>query len=321
MAIPVIVLFAPTATGKTALSLKLFGKGSFTFFKGKAELISADSMQVYRQLDIGTAKPTADERALLPHHLIDILNYDEQFSVSDFISMADSLCADIWGRGKIPLVVGGTGFYIRSFLMGLPATPESDENVRLALKKRIQNEGRKALHDELRKLDPFSAEKININDEYRIIRALEVYALSGKPRSSFSAGANLRNGFDFLTFVLERDRKELYERIEKRVDEMFESGLKAEVESLIRDGADSSMPGMKAIGYREWFSGDRNSSEGIEKIRTEIKHSSRKYAKKQLTFMADIPGAKRIFLGDESASEEKISLLVQEFLSKYGQFY
>lgn len=102
---------------------------------------------------------------------------------------------------------------------------------------------------------------------------------------------------------------------------MFESGLKDEVESLIRDGADSSMPGMKAIGYREWFSGDRNSAEGIEKIRSEIKHSSRKYAKKQFTFMADIPGAKRIFLGDESASEKKISLLVQEFLSKYGQFY
>jgi len=321
MAIPVIVLFAPTASGKTALSLKLFGEGSRSFFKGKAELVSADSMQVYRHLDIGTAKPTAAERALLPHHLIDILDYDEQFSVSDFVSMADSLCVDIWKRGKIPLVLGGTGFYVRSFLMGLPDTPESDENIRLSLKKRIQKEGRKALHDELRRLDPFSAEKININDEYRIIRALEVYALSGKPRSSFSAGGSLREGFDFLTLVLERDRKELYERIEKRVDEMFELGLKDEVESLIRDGADSSMPGMKAIGYREWFSGDRNSAEGIEKIRSEIKHSSRKYAKKQLTFMADIPGAKRIFLGDESASEEKISLLVQEFLSKYGQFY
>lgn len=318
MKIPVITIFAPTATGKTALALNLFAKGSRSFFKEKAELVSADSMQVYRKLNIGTAKPTLEEQKILPHHLIDILDYDEQFSVSDFVEKADEACDEIWKRKKIPLVIGGTGFYIRNFIFGLPKTPVSDEDLRNELKKRIKIEGKEALHEELKKADPVSASKINVNDEYRIIRALEVYKLTGKPRSSFFVNESLRNKYDFLTIVLDKNRKLLYEKINLRVDKMFEMGLKEEVFSLMKEGATKEMPGMKGIGYREWFLYDWKTCEGIEKIKAEIKHSSRKYAKKQYTFMNDIPFSKKINADNEKLMIEEVSELVKDFFSKYN---
>lgn len=320
MGIPVITVFAPTATGKTALALNLFGEGSRSFFKGKAELVSADSMQVYRKLDIGTAKPDKEEQKLLRHHLIDILDFDEQFSVSDFVAKADFLCEDIHSRGKIPFVAGGTGFYIRSFLLGLPETPPSDEALRSELKKRIKIEGKDVFYKKLKDVDPISAEKINPNDEYRIIRALEVFMISEKPRSAFEMNTKLREKFDFCTIILERSRNSLYERIERRVDSMFDSGLEEEVRNLIEnEGAEPDMPGMKAIGYREWFSGDRFSAEGVEMIKSEIKHSSRKYAKKQYTFMNDIPSAKKINADDEEKMFSEVSETINDFLLMCGK--
>lgn len=313
--IPVVVIFAPTATGKTALCLNIFGKGSHSFFKAKGELISADSMQVYRGLDIGTAKPDNFEKEQLTHHLIDVLDFNEQFNVSDFIQKADELCESIFSQKKIPVVAGGTGFYIRNFLLGLPETPESNEDLRQALIQRCKIEGKEKLYQELEKIDPESAEKINPNDEYRILRALEVFYLTGKPRSCFKLNTQLREKYNFCIIILEREREELYERINRRVDLMFEAGLKKEVTDLISKGATEQMPGMQAIGYREWFLHDYNTQEGIEKIKYEIKRNSRKYAKKQYTFMKDIPGAHIVDASDEEKTLMQVTEIIKNTFS------
>ncbi|MEE0885458.1 MAG: tRNA (adenosine(37)-N6)-dimethylallyltransferase MiaA [Treponema sp.] len=313
MRIPVIVLFAPTASGKTALSIKLFGKSSLSCFKDKAELISADSMQVYKGLDIGTAKPDENERKELKHHLIDILEPDCQFSVADFVSRADSCCSEIFSRGKIPLVAGGTGFYIRNFILGLPETPVSDEKIRNQLKERIKKEGKEILYAELKSVDPESAAKINVNDEYRICRALEVFYSTGKPRSSFKMSTKMRENFNFKVLILETPREKLYERINLRVEKMFENGLEQEIHSLYKKGFGKSAPGMQAIGYREWFLEDGTLRSDSEQVLLEIQHDSRKYAKKQYTFMADIPGAVKI----DASDDEKMYLEVQRNLKQY----
>ena len=310
MRIPVVVLFAPTASGKTALSIKLFGKSSLFCFKGRAELVSADSMQVYKGLDIGTAKPDENEKNELPHHLIDILEPDEQFSVADFVSMADSCCREIYGRGKIPLVAGGTGFYIRNFIMGLPETPVSDEKIRNSLKERIKNEGNEALYAELESVDAESAAKINVNDGYRICRALEVFYSTGKPRSSFKISSKMRENYDFKVIVLEAERAKLYEKINFRVEKMFERGLAGEVRALYEKGFGKSAPGMQAIGYREWFLDDGSLRSDVENVIQEIKRDSRKYAKKQYTYISGIPGALKI----DASDEEKMIFEVQKAL-------
>ena len=180
----VLVIFAPTASGKTALTRELFSPQGSHFIL-KAEIISADSQAVYKEMDIGTAKPESDLQKEIPHHLINLLTPDQQYNVSDFVNAADKACEEIAVRGNLPVVVGGTGFYIRNFLYGLAPTPVSDEKLRKELKERIAREGNQVLYEELKKIDPESAAKIHPNDAYRICRALEVYYLSGKKRSEF----------------------------------------------------------------------------------------------------------------------------------------
>ena len=265
-------------------------------------------------VDIGTAKPTKIEQQELPHHLIDILDIDEQFTVSDFIKKADSLCETIYKKGKIPLVLGGTGFYIRNFLLGLSKAPESNLQIRSKIKERMTVEGNKKLYYELKSVDPVYAKRIHINDEYRIIRALEVYYSTGKALSSYGENDQLRSQYDFATIILTRDRKELYERIDQRVEEMFKEGLPEEVQKLVKEGYDFNSPGMKAIGYSEFF----NSQSGVlrndlENIKNEIKHHSHRYAKRQYTFMRDIPGAVTIHADDE----DTFCRVLENFCSKY----
>ena len=303
--IPVAVIFAPTACGKTALIQDLFGLSSLSCFKGMGEVISADSQAVYKGMDIGTAKPTAEENANVPHHLIDIVTPDVQFGVGEFIDRADGLCREIYGRGRIPLVVGGTGFYIRNFLLGLPVTPESDPVLREKLKQRIAQEGNDNLYNELEIVDPDGAKKININDSYRICRALEVFYTSGKPLSSYKLPDTLRSEYNFCTIVLNRPKEELYSRIDSRVDEMFKRGLQEEFNSLIEKGYTKESPGLKAIGYREFF--DNND---VCEVAERIKLNSRHYAKKQYTFMRDIPEA-IVINADET---EKIKKIISDFI-------
>ena len=281
----VFVIFAPTATGKTELLFRLFSDRDSPF-----RIISADSMQVYRGLDICSAKPSLEERSRLEHFLVDIKNPDEQFSAAEFVERADSLCDDFLSRNLIPLVCGGTGFYIRSFLLGLPKTPPGDEQVRARLKNDAEKFGSDAMWKRLFSVDEESARKINPADLYRILRALEIYELTGKPRAEFAAREILREKYDFKILILERDREDLYERIDARVEKMFAAGLEKEIADLAKTYSPDS-PGMKAIGCREFFEGGT-----IQEIKARIKHDSKRYAKKQYVFMKGIPNAKTIHI-------------------------
>lgn len=296
-----IVIFAPTATGKTALTVKLFGTGSL-FFEGKAEIISADSMAVYKYMDIGTAKPDQKLQKEIPHHMIDLFEPDTQFDVSSFVEKADFFAKEIYERKKIPVVAGGTGFYIRNFILGLPETPESNPEIRESLKAELEKSGIDFMYEKLKLVDPVSAEKINRNDAYRILRALEVFYITGKTRSEFVLPEKSREQYDFLTIVLERDREDLYRRIDLRVEQMFEAGLEGEVESLIKKGYNKDTPGMQAIGYREFFMGLNSVSE----IKEKIKHDSHKYAKKQYVFMKGIPDCKKFFIHENAEYTDEI---------------
>ena len=288
--IPVIVIFAPTASGKTALTKELFCKSGSHFILN-AEIVSADSQAVYKKMDIGTAKPDELLCKEIPHHLINLVEPDEQYNVADFVTAADKACQEIYERGKLPVVCGGTGFYIRCFLYGLPKTPESNEQIRENIKLRLESEGKEALYAELQVIDPESAAVISPNDAYRICRALEVYYTTGKTRSSYKLENQLREKYDFTFIVLEPPRDLLYERIRQRVEKMFEAGLENEVRELIKKGYTKDSPGMKAIGYSEWFTDDGKIADDIEEIKEAIIHHSCKYAKKQFTYIKDIPGS------------------------------
>ena len=313
--IPVLVIFAPTASGKTALTRELFSPAGSHFIL-KAEVISADSQAVYKGMDIGTAKPRPDFCKEIPHHMIDLVSPDCQFSVSDFVEEADKLCRDIYQRGKLPLVCGGTGFYIRNFLFGLPATPKSDEKIRNELKARIEAEGNQALYEELCRIDPESAAKIHVNDAYRICRALEVFYTTGKKRSESQVSVMLRDIYDFCFIVLEPEREALFNRIRQRVDLMFDAGLRGEVQKLIKEGYSKDSPGMKAIGYSEFFDQSLNGDQ--EKIKEAIKHHSCKYAKKQYTYIRDIPESQVIRYNAMEMDLQKIADLIGNFAAKAG---
>ena len=265
-------------------------------------------MAVYKYMNIGTAKPDESLIKKIPHHMIDLVTPDVQFSVSDFVTNADRYCQEIYQRGNIPVVCGGTGFYIRNFLLGLPETPESDPKIRNDLKAELEKCGLDFMYEKLKLIDSKSAEKINKNDAYRILRALEVFYLTGKPRSSFELSNTLRDKFNFITVILERDRKELYERIDFRVEQMFNDGLKEEVDSLIKMGYKKEDPGMQAIGYREFFMNLNSTDE----IKEKIKNDSHAYAKKQYVFMKEIPGAKT-FNVNQSGSIQDLTLELTEY--------
>lgn len=305
--IPVIVFFAPTATGKTALTLELFGSGSLFDFKNKAEILSCDSQAVYKYFDIGTAKPTPEERAAVPYHLVDFADPAIQFGLGEFMEEADRLCGEIWFRKNVPVLCGGTGFYARNFILGAPTTPESDEKIRVHIKEKLVELGKESLYAELKIVDPLSARKININDEYRICRALEVFYTSGKPLSSYALPDVPRSQYEFLTIILNRDKDDLYRRIDLRVEKMFEEGLAEEIEKLKSMGYTKDTPAMKAIGYSEFFIDGLS----VDQVKEKIKNDSHHYAKKQYTFMRGIPGAVTVDADDK----DRVAMLVGDFIS------
>ena len=320
--IPVLILFGPTASGKTAILRKLFNsqKGASSV-NLRAEVISADSMQVYRGMDIGTAKPSAEEMEALPHHLIDICDPSQQFNAGDFVRLADEACLEIAGRGWLPVVSGGTGFYLKNFIMGLSEAPPSDKNIREQLKAELREKGAAALMEELALCDTVSAGRIHINDEYRLLRALEVHRTSGRALSSFEVSAGeKRSVFRFVIIGLSRPREELYRRINLRCEEMFRLGLPEEVRSLFKAGFTPDDPGMKAIGYREFFvesdeePGTWRLSQDLEGVRALIAQNSRRYAKRQITFFASLPDVKWIDIGgDDTEAVEQIKRELNNF--------
>ena len=273
-----VVLFGPTAVGKTALTEELFSKGF--------EIINADSVQVYRFLDIASAKPEKELVGKIPHHLVDIRFPWEQYNSGDFCKDAERLIKEINERGNIPLITGGTAYYFKQLLYGPSSTPESNPKTREEIQRTIDDIGLDKAYEMLMSLDMEAAKKIDKNDRYRISRALEVIKDTGRPLSSFPVSDTLREDIDFVIIGLKREKKELEDRIRKRVDIMFDSGAVREMKALLSMGADLSWPGMQGIGYREWFNALESGEVNISIIKDMIIRSSIKYAKRQMTFFS-----------------------------------
>ena len=277
-----VVLIGPTAVGKTALSLALARRLD-------AEIISGDSMLFYRGFDIGTAKPTKEERAAVPHHFIDILAPEASFNVMDFQRLAREEIGRIAARGKLPLVVGGTGLYIKSLLEGYVFNETSgDRAYREKLERLAQEKGKAFVHGLLQEADPEAAARLHINDFRRVVRALEVVSLGNEHISEQREAAGGELAYDAYVIGLRRERQALYARIEERVDAMLEAGLADEVRSLLAEGVPRDCPAMKGIGYREMLAYLAGSMD-LPLAAEEIKKATRHFAKRQLTWFRKMP--------------------------------
>src|SRR5690625_1140682 len=272
----VIVIVGPTAVGKTELSLNLAKD-----FNG--EIISGDSMQVYKELDIGTDKVTLKEREMVNHHLIDIMEMTEDFTVSDFQSKARNLIKEISGRGKIPIIVGGSGLYIQSVLYDYQfPTQARDEVITKDLENQIDTHGIEPLYNKLKQIDPEQAKKIHPNNHRRVIRALEIYETTGLTMSEYQKRQTKESPYNIIFIGLEMERALLYDRINARVEKMMENGLLEEVQDLMNQNLKNA-ESMQAIGYKEfipYFEGKYSLDRAIELL----KRNSRRYAKRQFTW-------------------------------------
>lgn len=274
--IPILILTGPTAVGKTALSIelaKILG----------GEIISADSMQIYRKMDIGSAKISQEEMDSVVHHMIDVVDPDEDFSVADFHDMASQIISDIHKRGKLAIVTGGTGLYLNSLVYDMDfGGTNSDPSIRKDLEEILNDKGKDYLYSLLQDLSPDSAKRIHPNNTKRVIRAIEVYKTGGD-MGDFSNDLKYNPKFDAKIIVLNRDRSILYDRINQRVDMMFDMGLLDEVKGLHQMGYTSQMQSMKGIGYKEvleYFDGKMTLEESIDIL----KQGTRRYAKRQITW-------------------------------------
>ena len=276
----VIVISGPTGCGKTDLSL-IIAK-----FMG-GEVISADSMQVYKGMDIGTAKLPVSKRQGIPHYLIDVCDVKDMFNVVDFYYEARRECDNICARNKVPIVVGGSGFYLRNFLYGPPSGPPSIQGVRKVLEEEMESLGAHVLYERLQSFDPKYAATITPHDRHKIVRALEIISLTDEKVSSFSWNDRHESEeYDFYCWFLYRSRENLYRRIEERCDEMLKKGLIEEVKGLIGDGLCDNKSASQAIGYRhclEYLKKEQSAEDYAEMVR-KFKTDSRHYAKRQFTW-------------------------------------
>ncbi|TCK06566.1 tRNA (adenosine(37)-N6)-dimethylallyltransferase MiaA [Phorcysia thermohydrogeniphila] len=299
---PLIVITGPTATGKTDFSIQLAREID-------GEIISADSMQVYKGLDIGTDKVSEEIRKEIPHYLIDVVEPYEKFSVADFVKVADRAIEEIQEKGKFPIVVGGTGFYIRALLYGVPETPPSSEEVRKELEKFSTEE----LYAELLKVSPDYAKKIGKNDRKRIIRALEVYRLTGKPITAFPERGE-KPRYPFLGYFLYRNREELYRRIEDRVDSQIRRGLVEETKWLLKFGR--NLTAFQALGYKEileYLEGRMSLEEAVRLL----KRRTKQFAKRQFTWFRKEPKFKWVNLSE--ISEEEVIELIKNDIKNFWE--
>ncbi|MDY7032527.1 MAG: tRNA (adenosine(37)-N6)-dimethylallyltransferase MiaA [Thermodesulfobacteriota bacterium] len=273
----IAVIVGPTAIGKSSLALDLASEIG-------GELISADSMQVYKHMDIGTAKPTPEERRKVKHHLIDVVFPDEQFSAALFKDQARNVIWSLNKKGKIPIVEGGTGLYIKALIKGLFKSPQTDPALRQALKEKAASDGNDSLHKELMEKDPSTAERLHPNDTFRIIRALEVCSLTQKPLSEHLKKHNFNDSpFETLHIGLHMERYRLYQRIEKRADMMISMGFVDEVMSLLELGYSRDLNSMQGLGYKQivgYLMGESSLNEAVSQLKRETK----RYAKRQVTW-------------------------------------
>ena len=279
MSANIVVITGPTASGKTALGVAICQKLN-------GEVVSADSMQIYRRMTIGTAKPTPEEMQGIPHHMIDVAEPEENWSVARYVEAAAACVEDILARGKLPVIVGGTGLYIDSLLSGrtFAGGPVNDA-LRQELSERYDEIGAKGLLGELRKVDPERAEKLHPGDKKRIVRALEVFILTGKTITEHDRETKaIPPRWEAAKLALDfESRQTLYDRIDRRVDDMFARGLMDEVRSLLDSGVPDDCTAMQAIGYKEAVAALRGEC-SVEEARARIQQESRRYAKRQLTW-------------------------------------
>lgn len=274
---PLVCIVGPTASGKSALALQLAEEAG-------AEIVSCDSLQVYRGLDIGSAKPTPAERARVPHHLIDVAEPDEVFSAARYAELARAALAEITARGRRPLVVGGTGLYLRALLHGLFEGPQRDEALRRRLERLGERFGDARLHRLLARVDPQAAARLEPRDRVRVVRALEVFRATGRPLSEHlrRPGVPL-TGFEVLTLVLDPPRDELRRRVEARADAMLAAGLVDEVRALLARGHDPALRPLQAIGYRQALDVIAGRMR-LDEARHDMVRKTLQYAKRQRTW-------------------------------------
>ncbi|SLM30499.1 tRNA dimethylallyltransferase [Desulfamplus magnetovallimortis] len=273
----IIIICGPTAVGKTSFAIHLAEKCN-------GEIIGADSMQIYKYMDIGTAKPDMDERQMVPHHLIDFLDPDKDFDAGQYVAHADSVIEELYSRSKVPVVVGGTGFYIKALMHGLFRERTADKSVLDRLEKEKEERGNLALYEKLAMLDPESALRIHPNDSFRVIRALEVLEVTGKTISSYQNQHGFTpQRYTALKICLNMERSLLYHRIEKRVDQMMSQDLVNEVRALLRMGYSCDLKAMQSIGYRHVCEYLNQGVSFDETVRL-LKRDTRRYAKRQLTW-------------------------------------
>ena len=289
--IPVLVVVGPTASGKSAYAIeKAIQLGG--------EIISGDSMQIYRGMDIGTAKPTAEETCGIPHHLIDIADIDEPFSAARFVELAAVAIAEIRSRGKLPIIAGGTGLYIDTLISGtvLSAT-EDDPILRESLFRFAEENGAEALHARLMEVDPESACAIHKNNIKRVARALEIYYKTGRTKTELDKESRQSESLyaPHVVYIQPKERETIYERIDKRVDIMFERGLEAEVKSLYENGLKDTPTASQAIGYKEFYPYFEGLCD-INAVKEAICLNTRHYAKRQLTWFNRKPTDEIIYI-------------------------
>lgn len=303
-----IILTGPTAVGKTALSIALAGRVG-------GEIISADSMQVYKYMDIGSAKISTEEMHGIPHHLIDVLMPEEEFNVCRFKEMAKEALDGIYERGHIPIVAGGTGFYIQALLYDIDFSVEEEHSaVRMRLEAIETEKGSNYLHERLRMIDPVSADLIHPNNVKRVIRALEFHELNGYPISRHNEKERQKEAvYDYCYFVLNDDRSLLYQKIDERVDAMLARGLVKEVEALKEMGYHKNMVSMQGLGYKEilaYLNGECSLDEAVYLIKRDTRH----FAKRQLTWFRREKNVIWINKPDFDYDDEKIlNYMISEF--------
>lgn len=308
---PLIILTGPTAAGKTELSIQLAKKIN-------GEIISADSMQVYKGMDIGTAKITKEEMQGVPHHLIDILNPEEEFNVMLFKEKADACIQDIYSRKKIPIIAGGTGFYIQAVLYDICFTKEeTDKTYRKELEVLAREKGADVLHGMLKEVDEKSAASIHPNNVKRVIRALEYYHETKETMSSHNETERLRSSpYTFSYYVLTMDRDVLYQRIDERVDLMIKRGLVEEVRSLYEKGYAKELVSMQGLGYKElyrYFAGELTLEEAVYIIKRDTRH----FAKRQLTWFRREKEVTWIDKGAFNGEEELLAHMLRDLKEKH----
>ncbi|MDP4092759.1 MAG: tRNA (adenosine(37)-N6)-dimethylallyltransferase MiaA [Bacillota bacterium] len=306
----VVIILGPTASGKTKLSIEIAKLAG-------GEIISADSMQIYKYMDIGTAKPDMEEREGIRHYLMDEVYPDEEFSVARYQETALKYIKEIQSKNKLPIIVGGTGLYINSLIYNINFTETiSDWKLREELKAEAEEKGNQYLHDKLQSIDPEAAAKIHVNDLKRIIRAIEVYEYTKQP-ISYHQEVSRQNPpeYNYILIGLNVDRKILYERIEKRVDLMLEKGLIDEVKKLVAMGYDKNTIAMQGIGYKEVLQYIRG-EKPLDEVVYILKRDTRHYAKRQMTWFRRIPGVH--WVDSDGNSEQEIVKNVSHYLATYG---